>query len=243
VAAGSGEAREVTARFTSHAGLVSVAVRPLALKRELVFALRLRLSDNDISADQLEAAISRLLHDSDDCVAVTDAAGHIVVCNQAFVRLLRLTSQEAAVGRPIVDWLSVEGGSWAELRDDLRGRGVMRDLPGQVVQQTAAVAAVQVTATLLLEGDQERIGFRLHAEPAEATPGDSFRRELEELSARIGEACLSDLLEHAEHAVERYLTRRAMEIAKGDAVSAARVLGVDPERVLRAYAPEPGSDE
>lgn len=229
-AAAADASREVTARFTCRGVRTSVAVTPLCFSGEPMFMLRLRSVDAWSEGDELNATISRLVNESSDCVVVTDAAGSIVVANRAFLGLLKLESSAEVAGRPIADWLSVAGASWHEFREEIRRRGVVRVEAAQVILQSAEVAKVQLTATLLTEGGQERIGFTILRPRMPASPGDTLRRELDLLVARLGREKLPELLEHASGTVERFMARRALEMCEGNGARAASLLGVSAQR-------------
>lgn len=238
-ATGTSEPREVTARFICRGRRTAVAVSPLRIGGESMVMLRVRLVETEAADPGFNEAIARLVDGATDCVVVTDSSGNVTVANPAFTRLLKLDRTTSIAGHPIADWLSVPGGPWAELRERIRVRGVVRNVAAQVILQTAEVVNVNMTATLLKEGDQERIGLTIRPKHDHASPPEHLRRELEYLVARIGQSDMAELLLHAGGVVERFLAASALERAGGDRTNAAKLLGVDELRLAQILQPNP----
>jgi DNA-binding NtrC family response regulator len=93
--------------------------------------------------------------------------------------------------------------------------------------------AVEVSSTLLAEGDQEHLGFTLRAvEPPRPASDSALRQawpELSALQAQVGLAPLDTLLREGAEAVERRLLQVALRLAGGRVEVAARLLVVEPQ--------------
>ena len=250
----SGLPSEVGVRLVSRMRRVRVAVAPLRMNAEDLLMMRVRAVDSDADGHQLNAATLRLVNESTDAIVVTDSAGRILVGNRAFLQLLVVSDDEAIREHPLADWVSIRGETWSSLRDEVRRRGVVRRLAASVIRQTAEVEERWLTATLLSDGDgEERIGFTLFRGPPRAprraqavfseSPPDDFGPVFDGLFSRMGEEPLPALLRRFEAHAEHTLITRAVEQSNGDEARAARLLGVDTDRIKRVLARRKESNE
>lgn len=243
----SGAQSEIGARLMHRPGRSSVAVTPLRVDGDLFLMMRVREGDAATVGSELNEAIARLVEESTDSVVVTDSVGRVVVANQAFRRLLRLSADDAVRGRFLSDWMSVGGRTWYGFIEDVRQRRVVRHVLASVVLQTAGVVRVRVTATSLTEGDQERIGFTLHQVAVSSSDGledaaAQLQSQIDSLVFRVGGQPMPVLLRQTEKVLERFLIARALELSHGDRMRAAELLGVDSVCIERAAELQPESD-
>lgn len=239
---------EVVVRLMHRTGKVSVAVTPLRIDDELFATLRIRALDPTAQGAELNSTISRLVNDASDSVVVTDAAGHIIVANRAFLKLLKVTTDDGVQGHPLDHWVSVADGTWTSFQREVRRKGVVRHQRASVVLRTAEVAHVRLTATLLNDGDQERIGITIHRDSLLRGPGrfsreQSFRNEIDEVVSHLGRRPMPTLLRQIRTMAERYLIERALDLSDGDRDRAARLLGADASRLDVTNGRSPESDE
>jgi gamma-glutamyltranspeptidase len=117
----------------------------------------------------------------------------------------------------------------------VRRQGVVRRFDTVLTPTRGPAEPVEVAATLLTEGDQERIGFTLHRHAPGAAGGASLppglREGLERLVAQLGELPLAALVSEASALAEKHFVALALQRTGGDASAAAAMLGTgrDPE--------------
>ncbi len=106
---------------------------------------------------------------------------------------------------------------------------------------------MEVSSSLLTDGDQEHLGFTLRAvDPPRAaglsTPPDLWP-ELATLAAQVGLASFEDLVREGTQIVERGLVRSALRLANGRVGAAAQMLRVEPQQLARLMQGlDPGVD-
>jgi len=93
--------------------------------------------------------------------------------------------------------------------------------------------AVEVSSTLLAEGDQEHLGFTLRTveppRPASAALHQESWPELNALRAQVGLVPLDTLLRESHDVVERQIIQTALRLAGGQVDAAARLLVMGPQ--------------
>lgn len=178
-----------------------------------------------------------------DAVVVTDSAGRVMMANAAFGPLCR--DGAAAIGRTLVDVLGDPQRALAALLAEVRREGIAQSA-SLIVGAAGNCLPLQVSASLLAEGDQECIGITLRRVDAltggaTAPDGlDGLARQLEQLLGRVGELPLADLMREAAALAERHAIRTALR-RSADAAGAAAMLGI-PDDELRQRVQRLGSD-
>ena len=101
----------------------------------------------------------------------------------------------------------------------------------------AAPLAVELSAVLLEDGDQECIGLTLRRKPtAEAATGhllEQFAAAVDQLTAQLGSMALPELMQQANRLAERHLLGARMQLVEGHLDTAAELLAMTRES-LRA---------
>jgi PAS domain S-box-containing protein len=173
-----------------------------------------------------------LVESTPDALVITDAAGLVVLANPAFVSLVQGGSESRIKGRSLTDVVDDRDGRWRDLVTRTRLHGLCPRSP-LIVTPGGLSLSVEVSSTLLAEGDQERLGFTLRtAEPA-AAPVDSGALDvwpgLWALRAQVGLVPLATLVREAADAAERQFIHTALRLAGGQLVAAARMLQMEPQ--------------
>lgn len=182
-----------------------------------------------------------------DAVVVTDSAGRVLMANAAFGPLCR--DGGVAIGRMLVDVLGDPQRALAALLAEVRREGIAHAaalVSGNAGGTGGGHMQLQVSASLLAEGDQECIGITLRRldDPAAATPLpgglDGLARQLEQLLGRVGELPLAALVHEAAALAERHAIGAARRRSADD-TAAAVMLGITDDE-LRQRVQRLGSD-
>ncbi len=240
----SGQPAEIRARLAGRTTVTSVAVTPLRTDDLHRLLVRVRLVDMPGSASDLSATISRLVDSSSDGVLVSDPAGHVLLANPAFLRLVRLNTELDVKGRPLTDWVGISDEDFVHLLQQVRREGLAQRMSSRVVTADAQVFPVEITAALLTEGDRECIGFTIHqALDAAGARLEGLQAAVSDLANRIGKAPLPELLRQAALLLEQHLIGVAMERTREDTAAAARLLGIPEQRIGGATGSDPSTPE
>lgn len=176
-----------------------------------------------------------------NAVLVVDAASRVQTANAAALQHLRVADEALLKGRPLTDVFAPdEAALWLSLVERARGEGLVARMPLGRGRE-----ALQVTAALLAESDQEAVGLawlpRSGARAPAATPADTLR----DLAAQLGQTPLRRLLALGRGELERHLIAAALWRAAGSVDEAALVLGLTREqlarRMQRLGLPAPGA--
>jgi transcriptional regulator PpsR len=240
----SGQPAEIRARLAGRTTVTSVAVTPLRTDDLHRLLVRVRLVDMPGSASDLSATISRLVDSSSDGVLVSDPAGHVLLANPAFLRLVRLNTELDVKGRPLTDWVGISDEDFVHLLQQVRREGLAQRMSSRVVTADAQVFPVEITAALLTEGDRECIGFTIHqALDAAGARLEGLQAAVSDLANRIGQTPLPELLRQAALLLEQHLIGVAMERTREDTAAAARLLGIPEQRIGGATGSDPSTPE
>ena len=245
-ARGSGQSGEIRARLLGSVAMTSVAATSLRADDAMRLLVRVRAADVPVAHAVVEEsrgvtpagrAMSALEESANDAAAVTDSSGRILLANPAFLQLVRVGREDEAKGRPLVDWLGTPERPADQLIPQVRRQGVVGSFAATIRTPVGHGEHVEVSATLLTEGDQECIGFTFRrsgaGETATSTPAPALTAELTRLVERIGQLSLPGLVEEAASLAEAHFIERALERTGGDADAAAALLGVDPDRLAQ----------
>lgn len=244
----SGQPSEIRARLLGRVSATSVSATPFKTNDEVRLIVRLRTMDLPGTASDLNTTLSRMVDSASDGVLITDTNGCIMMANPAFLKLINKNTEAEVKTRPLTDWISVSDEQFASVLQEVRHHGIARRLSSQLMSGDATCRKVELTAALLTEGEQECVGFTLHAvtigaEKCSAST-DELRVAIDELTAQIGIETLPDLLQAASAMFERHFVASAMARAGQNPKAAADLLGIRMEQLqpLRPdlYGPRAG---
>ncbi len=229
---------EIRARLAgSHlsVGLMALPLRTAAGNRLL---LRARAAEPLSSeALPLEAVLSRLVEGTRDGILVTDMRGQVLGASRGFVRLADADDEDQIRGRRLADWLGPAESDVADLLQAVRESGLAQDRPLTLRAQRPEPQALAVTGMLLIEGDQECLGFIVRPTlPAQGAPAgaplQSTGSAIEALAAALGNAPLPELLRRGEKWLRHHLVQQALARTTSDD-AAARLLGVSASQLAQ----------
>jgi hypothetical protein len=161
------------------------------------------------------------------------------MANPAFVMMCpHATTEQQVRGRLLFELLGDPSNRLAELVNEVREQGIASQVRLPVGPITSPLD-VEISATLLDEGDQVCLGFTLRrqdmASPSGLRPIDDLISAVEMLSTQLGRVSLPELMQEFSYAAERHLMRVALARTQGQAAAAADWLGITPESLaLRA---------
>jgi len=230
----SGQSGEIRARLLGSVASTSVVATSFRADDAMRLLVRVRSVDIPTTVG-LSADPASLAGGSTEAVVVTDSSGRILLANPAFLSLVELDSEAEAKGRPLVDWLGGPDRPIEALIAQVRRHGVVRRFASIAKPARAPAAAVEVSAALLTEGDQECIGFTIH--PDASTRADvpplpqSLRDGMEHLIGQLGGLPLPALVREAGALVERHFIELALQRSGGSTAAAALLLGVAREQL------------
>ena len=231
----SGQPSEIRARLVGRVSATSVAATPFRADDAMRLMVRLRTMDLPGSSSDLSKTLARLVDSASDGVLITDTNGCILMANPAFLKLVNKNTEAEVKTRPLMDWVSVSDDQFAALLHEVRRLGIARRMSSKLMSSDASCSEIEVTAALLTEGDQECIGFTLHAitgsKKAMSDSKDVLRLAIDEITARIGIEPLPDLLRKAAGILQRHFITHAMARAGDNPKAAADLLGIGQDQL------------
>lgn len=238
----SGRPAEIRARLgrpggqTASAALVDVSATPFRSRSDasspplLLMRMRRAEARGGDSARRLAEFVER----TPDALAITDSHGRLQAANPSF-HALCAGDGRSAIGRTLVELLGDPAGRLGGLITAVRHLGLANEarVPTGSHEDPLRLQQVEVSASLLAEGDQECIGFTLRRPPVPQggvmEPAQGLGEAIEALTARLGHTPLPELMQEASRVAERHLILAALAHAKGHAPTAAGWLGITPD--------------
>jgi transcriptional regulator PpsR len=225
----SGRPLEIRARLAQHPATTSVSATPFRsgdAQRLLVRVRPDRPADGDGATHE--------------AVCITDSSGRVLSCSPAFATLTGLYAEAQVQGRLLSEWLGATDREPAMLLAEVRSAGLVEAARSVWRRNGAAAGDVELSATLLTEGDQECIGLVVTPVAPVATaaaPGASFEAALAVALAQVdlqfGAIDLPQMLRDAALLTERHVIAGALARCDGDATAAAALLGISRATLLR----------
>lgn len=225
----TGQSGEIRARLPDSRGSTRVSATPFRAGDGMRLLVRVRHVEADASSAGFGQNLSRLVDGTREGVVVTDSSGRVLIANPAFVNLARLDNEAAAKGEPLMRWLSLTDQPLAALLADVRRDGVARHVASVFRRDPGTAVTVEISAALLTDGDQERIGFTIHPATESA--------ELLALHAASADA-LTAVLRAGIETLGTQLDPQALAALIRDAGGA---LGLSAQALQRRIRQEPGA--
>ena len=234
----TGRPAEVRAKVASTQTLIELTATPVRGDGTLLLLVRARLANSPQNAPDHHRQLANLVERTRDAVVITDTSGRILMANPAFMGLCQLQSEAQARGHSLGEWLGQAELAW--LLTTVQKDGMATRTSASAHNDQGHRLALEVSATLLPDGDQECIGFTLRsAMPQTPDTPDAFAdlaRAIERLGTQVGQVQLTDLLIEASKIAERHIIKTAVAKTTGDIAAAATLLGIERDSlVLRLY--------
>jgi transcriptional regulator PpsR len=226
-AGSSGKPAEVHVRMPKTQAQAAVAATPFRSGEGLRLLLRVRFAAGaDPGGADLNKTLALLVDSTRDGVVVTDSSGRILLANPAFLALLDGLGEDEARGRAIGEWLGRIDADVATLLAGAHQHGIAHLVRSSLRPRAGGHIDVDITATLLAEGEQECFGFTIRPCAAKAPLPAPWLQAMSELDAGVGRLSLPELMARAQRLTEQRFLAEAMSRAHGDVHAAAQLLGI-----------------
>jgi len=242
----SGLPMEIRARLQGHRVAARVSAMPFRSADSMLLLVRVRSGDPGLGAGDDRSTLLQLVECTPDAVVVVDPGGRILMANPSFVELAQFTDESQARGRRVGD---LAGEEIQDVISIARSRGMAQGRTLQFTGLRGRSCDVEVSAALLAEDEQERIGLTLRIRRLDTPPAAPHSRmtgevaaAIEMLAREVGNRDLAELLAFSTVHLERLFVRSALESAHGDRARAAALLGVGTERLDALLRAGPGGD-
>ena len=240
IARSAGRASEARIRLAHEREPVELSVTPFRVGEDHHLVLRARRAELQVDGENNLARMAEFVENTPDGVVITDAAGHVQAANPAFVELVGRGDESCLKGRLLHEVLGDADGRVRSLVAMVRTHGVAPRTTIELESSSGrSVLDVELTAALMTDGDQERIGFTLRpnvssrgAAIVSSGPAGDIVRAFSELSSQVGRVPLPDLLAEAAHLAEKFLISNAVMQAGGQISIAADRLGLTPGSLM-----------
>ena len=177
-----------------------------------------------------DSRLTEFVEHTPDAVTITDSSGRVMMANPAFAALCRLPADGQVVGQNLVELLGDPQNMLRAILTEARHDGIAERREAVVGRHDALRTEVEISATLLAEGDQECIGLTLRRIDQRARAPMTLLGELPiaiaDLAAKLGAKTLPEMLQEVAVIAERHLMGAALNRTQGEHVEAARLLGI-----------------
>lgn len=167
---------------------------------------------------------------SPDCVLLTDEDGQLIAANPAFFSLAQVPPNQQVEGAPMERWLGRPGIDARVLISNLRKYGTIRLFRTSFRGEVGATSEVEVSAAAVGSENHRRLCFfirdvarRLHDQQ---TGDQGIPSWLVDLTERVGQAPLKDLVRESTEQIERLCIETALKLTEDNRASAAELLGL-----------------
>lgn len=156
---------------------------------------------------------------------ITDTQGRILMASDALMAMCADADSNGLYGKSLISVLDSEQGVLAGLLQMVQREG-MAHIPSAIVGgRSAPVCEAELSATLIFEGDKERIGFCLKVHAAENA--DAWTQTLESLLA--SRQPLTEMLHAVQNLTERRAISNALRSTGANMLASAKLLGISLE--------------
>ena len=238
----SGRADEATVRLAR--GDREFRVSASVFREERSTYLLVRAAPSGGASAAVDATGSRVLdavESMPDGFVVTDADGHILTANRAFLEMAELPSGQVAEGESLDRWLGRPGVDLSVLLASLREHGAVRMFATGIrgshgLETDAEICAVSTPGPDVCCGFSIRdVSARL---PAAEKREQSLPRSVKQMTELVGRMPLKDLVRETTDMIERLCIEAALELSGDNRATAADLLGLSRQSLyvkLRRY--------
>lgn len=195
------------------------------------------------AALSVETLVDRL----PDAFVALNENGLVLRVNRAFLDLIQVAAEGAAVGENLGRWLQEPDGDAATLLALLQRNRSVRLLPMAITGDLGTTTQVEVSAAGNTDAKPAYYGVMLRdisrREPASA--GDHLASMLDAVTQQVGRTPLLQVVRETSDAVERHYIKAALRQVDGNRTAAAEILGLSRQSLhtkLNRYAADAGSE-
>lgn len=224
-----GRPSEIRLKLAAHDATAFVSATPFRSRDVMLLLMRARPAPTEGRHDRTRGHLTELVERSDDAVVIVDSGVRVLMANPAFLRMAQLEREADAVSRPLGDWVGESERQLMKLVAAARERGMVQ----QVTLVRGAMrreVPVELSASLLPDGERECIGLTLR--PLPANKGSSPIEEgglvsaIEHMSSQLGARGLPEMINEVAERAERHFLKLALKRSEGDRAAAADALGI-----------------
>jgi transcriptional regulator PpsR len=210
----------------------------------LLFLRMTRVAADAVATSGLggSSMLSKLMQGSPDCMVVTDIDGLIVLANESFIDLVQVASEKQVRGESLGRWLGRTGVEMNVLISTLRQRGSVRLFPTTVRSDQGTASDVEISATMVVEGEQSFLGFAIRDVSRrlanDARAAKELPRSVGQLSELVGRVPMKDIVGETTDLIEQLCIEAALELTRDNRAAAAEMLGLSRQSLyvkLRRY--------
>jgi transcriptional regulator PpsR len=211
--------------------------------RTMFYLLRVDRADRaSATVASPRSKVLEVVQNSPDGFVVTDAEGHILSANHAFLDAAQLTTEEQALGQSIERWLGRPGVDFPLLKGQLLEHGSLRLFATKLQGELGTANDVEISAVAVPSGDDRCFGLIVREVAARAAGEKSTYlerpRTVEQLTSMVGRVPLKDLVRDSTDMIEKLCIETALSMTSDNRASAAEVLGLSRQSLyakLRRY--------
>jgi len=213
--------------------------------------LLLRLESDSGNVIPLTYAVERhtldLVENMPDAFVVTNDQRMILSCNSAFATLLGLSSAHAAEGELIDSWFERPGVDCNVLVANVQEHGLVRRFATVLRGPFGRTESVEISATLIDQHGAKLFGFLIRQASGPSFQKDGAEnvvaRTNEQITNLVGHMPLKDIVRETTGLIEHLCIETALELTKGNRVSAARMLGLSRQSLYAKLARDADGDD
>lgn len=228
----TGCAGEIRLRLAAGDAVIDLAATPFRVGDAQRLLLR---AHRDVPGDDALADMAVFVDSTADAATIVDSAGRVLMANAAMLALVHRTDETQLKGIALPELVGDSLGAWGAVVQRARSTGIVPQAALSIATAGRPHLPVQVTATLMPEGDQECVGLLVrprYAARVGAPSAEGLLQQLTALSNRLGQLSLAELLQEAQSIAEAHLVQAAMQRADGSLAVAAATLAVSPESLM-----------
>lgn len=217
------------ATIPSQAAAIDISATSFRAGDTMLLLVRARAAAaaSDSTSDR---RLTEFVEHTPDAVTITDSSGRVMMANPAFAALCRLPADGQVVGQNVVELLGDPQNKLRSILAEARHDGIAERREAVVGRHDALRTEVEISATLLAEGDQECVGLTLRRIDQRTRPPITRLGELAiaitDLAAQMGAKTLPEMLQDVTGLAERHLIDAALSRTQGDGAETARLLGI-----------------
>ncbi|MEM1318447.1 MAG: transcriptional regulator PpsR [Pseudomonadota bacterium] len=188
----------------------------------------------------LDRQVMEIVEQMPDAFVLTTPDRKILATNAAFLDLLNIDSVRDTEGTVFDHWFERPGVDCNVLVANMKEHGVVRRFATMLRSRFGRVESVEIAATRIPHRDTHILGFLIRplAAPAGTSMGEetALTRSNEQITNLVGHMPLKDIVRETTHMIEQLCIETALDLTKGNRVSAARMLGLSRQSLYAKLA-------
>jgi hypothetical protein len=156
--------------------------------------------------------------------AITDTQGRVLMASDALVAMCSDTGRNSLYGQSLSTLLDSAQGVIAGLLNQVKRDGMAHAENAVLGGHGVAVFEAEIFASLINDGDQERIGFLVNVQGFSAA--ETLAADIQALMEIPGQHSLGSLLNQVQTLTERYAVMEALRSTSANMSASANLLGI-----------------